>query len=72
MAHPADAGRRPGVLMVHHAYGVTADYKVDAYRLAQLGFMPGQLKCVRPEARRAAVRPPRHRGPPAAGTEAPV
>jgi carboxymethylenebutenolidase len=37
-AHPDDAGQRPGVLMVHHAHGVTADYKIDAYRLAQLGF----------------------------------
>ena len=24
--------------MVHHAHGVTADYKIDAYRLACLGF----------------------------------
>ena len=24
--------------MVHHAHGVTADYKIDAYRLAQVGF----------------------------------
>ncbi|HEU5323497.1 MAG TPA: dienelactone hydrolase family protein, partial [Methylomirabilota bacterium] len=38
MARPEGAGRRPGVLMVHHAHGVTADYKVDAYRLAALGF----------------------------------
>jgi hypothetical protein len=38
MAHPEGAGARPGVLMVHHAHGVTADYKIDAYRLAQLGF----------------------------------
>jgi dienelactone hydrolase len=38
MAHPEGPGQRPGVLMVHHAHGVTADYKVDAYRLAQLGF----------------------------------
>jgi dienelactone hydrolase len=38
MAHPEGAGQRPGVLMVHHAHGVTADYKVDAYRLAGLGF----------------------------------
>jgi carboxymethylenebutenolidase len=38
MAHPKGPGRRPGVLMVHHAHGVTADYKIDAYRLAQLGF----------------------------------
>src|SRR6185503_12668626 len=28
----------PGILMVHHAHGVTADYKIDAYRLACLGF----------------------------------
>src|SRR5206468_1752818 len=38
VAHPEGAGKRPGVLMVHHAHGVTADYKIDAYRLAQLGF----------------------------------
>jgi dienelactone hydrolase len=38
MAHPEAAGVRPGVLMVHHAHGVTADYKIDAYRLAALGF----------------------------------
>jgi len=38
MARPGDSGPRPGVLMVHHAHGVTADYKVDAYRLAGLGF----------------------------------
>src|SRR4030095_13091410 len=38
MAHPDAPGRRPGILMVHHAHGVTADYKVDAYRLARLGF----------------------------------
>jgi carboxymethylenebutenolidase len=38
MAHPEGADRRPGVLMVHHAHGVTADYKIDAYRLAQQGF----------------------------------
>ena len=38
IAHPEGPGRRPGVLMVHHAHGVTADYKIDAYRLAQLGF----------------------------------
>ena len=39
MAHPE--GERctgPGWLMAHHAHGVTADYKIDAYRLAQLGF----------------------------------
>ena len=38
MAHPDAPGQRPGVLMVHHAHGVTADYKIDAYRLACLGF----------------------------------
>ena len=38
MGHPEGAGPRPGILMAHHAHGVTADYKVDAYRLAQLGF----------------------------------
>ena len=38
MAHPEGPGVRPGILMAHHAHGVTADYKVDAYRLAQLGF----------------------------------
>ena len=38
MAHPDGPGTRPGVLMVHHAHGVTGDYKIDAYRLAQLGF----------------------------------
>ncbi|MBI1962501.1 MAG: dienelactone hydrolase family protein, partial [Candidatus Rokubacteria bacterium] len=38
MAHPEGAGRRPGILMAHHAHGVTADYKLDAYRLAALGF----------------------------------
>jgi dienelactone hydrolase len=38
MAQLDGAGTRPGVMMVHHAHGVTADYKIDAYRLAQLGF----------------------------------
>ena len=38
MAHPDAPGQRPGILMVHHAHGVTADYKIDAYRLACLGF----------------------------------
>ena len=38
VAHPEGAGRRPGVLMVHHAHGVTADYKIDASRLAALGY----------------------------------
>ena len=30
LAHPEGPGPRPGVLMVHHAHGVTADYKIDA------------------------------------------
>lgn len=38
VAHPDGPGQRAGILMAHHAHGVTADYKVDAYRLAQLGF----------------------------------
>jgi carboxymethylenebutenolidase len=38
MAQPEGPGTRPGILMVHHAHGVTADYKIDAYRLATLGF----------------------------------
>ena len=38
VAHPEGRDQRPGVLMVHHAHGVTADYKIDAYRLAQLGY----------------------------------
>ena len=38
VAHPEGGGPRPGVMMVHHAHGVTADYKIDAYRLAGLGF----------------------------------
>ncbi len=38
MALPEDGARRLGVLMVHHANGVTGDYKIDAYRLAEFGF----------------------------------
>ena len=38
MAHPDEPGTRPGIMMVHHAHGVTADDKIDAYRLAQLGY----------------------------------
>ncbi len=38
LAYPDGPGRRPGILMVHHAHGITADYKIDAYRLAELGF----------------------------------
>jgi carboxymethylenebutenolidase len=38
MARPDGPGPRPGVMMVHHAHGITGDYKIDAYRLAQLGY----------------------------------
>src|SRR2546422_10283817 len=38
LAPPDGAGARPGIMMVHPAHGVTADYKIDAYRLAGLGF----------------------------------
>ena len=38
VAHHDGAGQRAGILMAHHAHGVTADYKIDAYRLATLGF----------------------------------
>lgn len=37
-AYAAGAGPHPGILVAHHAHGVTADYKIDAYRLAELGF----------------------------------
>ena len=37
-AYAEGKGPHPGVLMAHHAHGVTADYKIDAYRLAGLGF----------------------------------
>ena len=37
-AHPESKAPRPGVLLAHHAHRVTADYKLDAYRLAALGF----------------------------------
>jgi carboxymethylenebutenolidase len=37
-ARPSGPGPHPGILMAHHAHGVTADYKIDAYRLAALGF----------------------------------
>jgi len=39
-AYAAGKGPHPGILMVHHAHGVTADYKIDAYRLAGLGVDP--------------------------------
>src|SRR6185295_271514 len=36
-AYAAGPGPHPGILLAHHAPGVTADYKIDAYRLAELG-----------------------------------
>jgi dienelactone hydrolase len=38
VAHPEGTESRPGILVAHHAHGVTADYKIDAHRLATLGF----------------------------------
>jgi carboxymethylenebutenolidase len=38
IAHPAGVGRRPGVMMLHHAPGLTGDYKIWATLLAKRGF----------------------------------
>jgi dienelactone hydrolase len=38
IAYPATAARRPGVLVLHHANGVTADLKTTAADLARLGY----------------------------------
>ncbi|MGH8666293.1 MAG: dienelactone hydrolase family protein [Burkholderiales bacterium] len=38
VAYPATAARRPGVLVLHHANGVTADLKTTAADLARLGY----------------------------------
>lgn len=38
IAHPNAPGRHPGVMMLHHAPGLTGDYKINASLLAQLGF----------------------------------
>lgn len=38
IAHPDGPGRHPGVLMLHHAPGLTGDYRTNATLLAQLGF----------------------------------
>ena len=38
IAHPLTEARRPAVLMLHHAPGLTGDYKANAALLAQLGF----------------------------------
>ena len=39
LAHPAAAARRPGVLVLHHPNGVTADLKMTAADLARLGYV---------------------------------
>jgi carboxymethylenebutenolidase len=38
IAYPNTRGRHPGVMMLHHAPGLTGDYKINASLLAQLGF----------------------------------
>ncbi|MBI3057429.1 MAG: dienelactone hydrolase family protein, partial [Betaproteobacteria bacterium] len=38
IAHPDGHGRHPGVMMLHHAPGLTGDYKINASLLAGLGF----------------------------------
>ena len=38
IAHPNTRGRHPGVMMLHHAPGLTGDYKINASLLAQFGF----------------------------------
>jgi dienelactone hydrolase len=37
-AHPDGPGPRPGMLLVHHAHGITGEDKIDAYELAKQGF----------------------------------
>lgn len=37
-AAPQSAGRHPGVLMLHHAPGLTGEYKIQAAQLAQRGY----------------------------------
>ena len=38
LAYPAAAARKPGVLVLHHANGVTADFKWTVVELARLGY----------------------------------
>jgi len=38
IAYPNTPGRHPGVMMLHHAPGLTGDYKINASLLASLGF----------------------------------
>lgn len=40
-AHPEGTAARLGVLMAHHAHGITGDCKIDAYRLASGGWSSG-------------------------------
>ena len=39
IAEPHSGGRHPGIMMLHHAPGLTGDYKTNAALLAQLGFV---------------------------------
>ncbi|MCC6533520.1 MAG: dienelactone hydrolase family protein [Burkholderiales bacterium] len=38
LAYPAAAARKPGILLLHHAHGVTADLKSTVVDLAHLGY----------------------------------
>lgn len=38
LAHPAAPGRYPAILMLHHAPGLTGDYKAEAALLAKAGY----------------------------------
>ena len=38
LAHPNATGRYPGIMMIHHAPGLTGDYKFHAAALARQGF----------------------------------
>lgn len=39
LAYPTTPQRRPGIIILHHASGVTADYKLTAVELARQGFV---------------------------------
>jgi carboxymethylenebutenolidase len=38
IAHPDAPGRHPGIMIIHHANGVTSELKIYAAELARLGF----------------------------------
>ncbi|HEY4370890.1 MAG TPA: dienelactone hydrolase family protein [Burkholderiales bacterium] len=38
IAHPDTPGRHPGIMIIHHANGVTSELKIYAAELARLGF----------------------------------